>query len=100
MYEKYLRRDCKLQPELKDLCYAQFVKRYSSARKKPAKHCFKQKKVEKTYDKHGRLDKDIIITKNIDDELEVFKLPNIIRLKKTQENEPAIMKKSVLSVHT
>ena len=45
MYEKYLRRNCELQPELKDLCYAQFVKRYSSTRKIPEKYEFKQVKV-------------------------------------------------------
>merc|ERR1739838_891163 len=26
LYDKYLRRDCKIQPHIKNLCYAQFVK--------------------------------------------------------------------------
>ena len=30
LYDKYLRRDCKKQPHLEKLCYAQFVKRYQS----------------------------------------------------------------------
>ena len=97
MYEKYLKRDCKSQPEIKDLCYAQFVKRYTSARKIPVKHIFKQQKIEKTFDQYGRLDiKDIIVTKNTDDEPKVFKLPNFIILKKTQENEPAFLKTSLI----
>ena len=33
LYEKYLRRDCKTQPHLSKLCYAQFVKRYCSTGK-------------------------------------------------------------------
>ena len=33
MYEKYLRRDCELQPEIKDLCNAQFVKKILKCKK-------------------------------------------------------------------
>ena len=41
MYEKYLRRDCSLHHEIKDLCYAQFVKRYKSVRTVPKSFNYK-----------------------------------------------------------
>ena len=103
LYEKYLRRDCSLQPELKELCYAQFIKRYSSLRKIPKTHKFKSNKISKKIDSNGNiLVDDIIITKNIDNEQEVFKLPQYIKLKDSQEKEPGFMRKrtkAVLRIH-
>ena len=103
LYEKYLRRDCKLQPEIKDLCYAQFVKKYSSHRDRPPKSSFKIQKVDKTYDESGNVNvKDVVITKNIDDSKQLYLLPTYIRLKQTRKDEPAFMKKrseAVLRLH-
>ena len=82
MYDKYLRRDCDAQPELRDLCYAQFVKRYSSARTIPKDYKFKLQKIPKTFDEDGKLIlRDLIITKNIENDDEVSRLPSCIKLK-------------------
>lgn len=93
MYKKYLRRDCELQPELKDLCYAQFVKRYSSARKIPTSYTFQSAKFAKTYDSSGQLiHKDVIVTKEMDENEDVYKLPTYIKLNSPQQDEPSYMK--------
>ena len=82
MYDKYLRRDCDAQPELRDLCYAQFVKRYSSARTIPKDYKFKLQKIPKTFDEDEKLIlRDLIITKNIENDDEVSRLPSCIKLK-------------------
>ena len=76
MYEKYLRRNCDLQPEIKNLCYAQFVKMYSSARNLPKGHKFKHQKVPKQFNSDGQLIiDDIIVTKHINDETKVNEDP-------------------------
>ena len=93
MYDKYLRRDCDAQPELRDLCYAQFVKRYSSARTIPKDYKFKLQKIPKTFDEDGKLIlRDLIITKNIENDDEVFRLPSCIKLKDAQDNELSFIK--------
>ena len=93
MYDKYLRRDCDAQPELHDLCYSQFVKRYSSARTIPKDYKFKLQKIPKTFDEDGKLIlRDLIITKNIENDDEVSRLPSCIKLKDAQDNELSFIK--------
>jgi hypothetical protein len=103
LYDKYLKRDCDLQPELKDLCFAQFVKRYTGASKGPNNNNFTQEKVRKTCNDQGIFEYgNFIITKNIDQENFVFKLPTYIALKNVQDHERPFMKirtEAVLRFH-
>ncbi|HBI40239.1 MAG TPA: hypothetical protein DDY16_04750, partial [Tenacibaculum sp.] len=67
---------------------------YSSARNLPKGHKFKHQKVPKQFNSDGQLIiDDIIVTKHIDDETQVSKLPDFIKLKHTQKDEPSFMRK-------
>ena len=92
MYDKYLRRDCELQPELKDLCYAQFVKRYANAKKSPETPKSESLKVPKVIGCDGNLVfKDKIVTKNMEEEDSNSKLPKYIRILSPYDEEPSFM---------
>ena len=93
MYDKYLRRDCKRQPQIKDLCYAQFVKRYFSTSSISKSYNFEEKTVNKTTDEDGTsLFKENIITKDYDDKDQVYKLPKYISITNPKVGEPSYMK--------
>ena len=95
MYDKYLRRDCEQQPELKDLCYAQFVKRYRYVKNLPKTHKFGQLNVPKSWDHDGNLVfEDKIVTKNMEEDDYNFKLPSFIKIKSLQDDEPSYVKLS------
>ena len=50
LYDKYIRRDIKRQPQLLKLCYAQFVKKYHSVSETDINFDCSPIKVDKQYD--------------------------------------------------
>ena len=93
LYEKYLRRDCQLQPQVSQLCYAQFVKRYYSTSKCVDGYNFSPRKVSKSYDINGKVNfHDHIVTNDYDDLNEVHELPMFIKIQHLKPGELPFMK--------
>ena len=97
LYEKYLRRDCRKQPELVKLCYAQFVKRYTSVSKVPDKFEFTPKilRKEECLDNNGKvINENHIVARDCDDEDFIFyELPEYITLNDLKPGELPFMKR-------
>ena len=94
LYEKYLRRDCKIQPHIKDLCYAQFVKRYYSVSKLDDKFDISSVKIKKSYDAEGRVNiDDHIISPEYDSLDEAIELPKFIMITNLKPGELPYMKR-------
>merc|ERR1712002_365004 len=69
LYDKYLRRDCKSQPHLLKLSYAQFVKRYQAVSKADENFTTPAVTVQKQHDESGPLMyEDHIITHDYDEQ--------------------------------
>ena len=93
LYEKYLRRDIQLQPEIFHLSYAQFVKRYQAIGKVDEAFDFSIKKVRKTYDTHGDLQyENHIISNDYEKNDWAYELPAFIKIKNLKPGELPYMR--------
>ena len=93
LYDKYLRRDCKKQPNLRNLCYAQFVKRYQSCGSVTSESDLASKTVQKENQEKGEIDANHIISKDYDDLDHALELPMIIALIDLKPGELPYMKR-------
>ena len=97
LYEKYVRRDCRNQPELSKLCYAQFVKRYTSVSKLPEGFQFTPKmlKREDCLNENGKMiDENHIVSSDCEDEdFTFYELPEYISITDLKPGELPYMKR-------
>ena len=93
LYDRYLRRDCKIQPQIQNLCYAQFVKRYQAAGKISENFDFTPITVTKPLNDDGTpvLD-NLIITKDFDGSDTAVQLPGYIVVNRLKPGELPYMK--------
>ena len=93
LYDKYLRRNCKIQPQLSKLCYAQFVKRYSSVGKMDDTFDVALSTVKKIYDHNGNaIFENHIVTHDYDDQDYAVELPKFIIITDLKPGELPYMK--------
>ena len=93
LYEKYFRRDCKTQPHLRRLCYAQFVKRYQSVGKIDDDFNFSPVKVKKMYDENGSpIFENHIIAGDYDELDYAIELPKFITITDLKPGELPFMR--------
>ena len=91
---QYLRRDCDVQPHLKKLCYAQFVKRYESVGKIDEDFDFKPIKINKQFDDTGAaIWQEHIITYDYDDVDPATELPKFIGISDLKPGELPFMRR-------
>ena len=94
LYEKYLRRNCKIQPQVAQLSYAQFVKRYQSTNQISSNYKFSAIHVKKQTSANGNIIyKDHIITADYDQTDTAVELPLFIRIEDLKPGEHPFMRK-------
>ena len=97
LYEKYVRRDCWRQPELSKLCYAQFVKRYTSVSKVPEGFQFTSKMLRKEdcLDENGKMvnENHIVASECEDEDFTFYELPEYISITDPKPGELPYMKR-------
>ena len=94
LYDKYIRRDIKRQPQLLKLCYAQFVKKYHAVSETDINFDCSPIKVDKQYDDFGEvLHDNHIITEDYDDVEQPTELPMFIFITDLKPGELPVMKR-------
>ena len=94
LYDRYLRRNCKLQPQIAHLCYAQFVKQYQSVNQIPSSYNFSTTHVKKQRNVDGNIIfKDHIITSNYDETETAVELPQYIQIEDLKPGELPYMRR-------
>ena len=92
--DKYMSRDFSEHPDVYDITYVQFAKRYTAVRIGPKnKDLFKPIEYVRGVDEFENLsDLDFIVTHNLENRKSIKRLPSYIKIKSAHFGEPEFMK--------